>query len=242
MANLSVGIIGQGSFGRFLEQLLPQIMPELVVHSISATKASEEALRSLAQADVVVVCVSIKHYLATMERLVPYLEKHTVLVDVATVKAQTTTWLQEHRAVITYVATHPMFGPASYEKSGNLIAGFRLVVTDHNLSTELYRTMYSRLDQLGIRVIEMGAEEHDQYLAETLFLRHFLAQVVTAADFVRTDIDTVPFGFLMDAVESVREDTELFTDVFDHNPYCKQVIDRLAAATQQVHYKLQHRA
>ena len=238
MANLSVGIIGQGSFGRFLEQLLPQIVPEIVVQSISATKAGEEELRSLAQADVVVVCVSIKHYLATMERLVPYLEKHTVLVDVATVKAQTTTWLQEHRAVITYVATHPMFGPASYEKSGTSIAGFRLVVTDHNLPAAVYQRLQQWLEQIGIHVIEMEAHTHDRYLAETLFLTHFIAQIVTEADFVRTDIDTVSFGFLMDAVESVRDDLSLFQDVYQHNPHCQKVIERLEHAHRRVQSQL----
>ena len=34
----------------------------------------------------------------------------------------------------------------------------------------------------------------------------------------------------MDAVESVRFDTELFKDVYDHNPYCKEVVQRLIDA------------
>lgn len=242
MAKTSVAIIGKGHFGKFLIDLLPKLVSTIEIQSVSARSATDEVLRTVGQADVVIVCVSVKYYVAILERLLPYLSLHTVLVDVATVKAQTTTWLQKKCQGITYVATHPMFGPASFKKSGNSVAGFRLVVTGHNMPAETCEKLHTWLKRLGVRVIEMEAEAHDRYLAETLFLTHFLAQVVTVADFVRTDIDTVSFSFLMDAVDSVREDTELFTDVFDHNPYCKQVIDRLAAATQQVHYKLQHRA
>lgn len=238
MAKISVGVVGQGQFGRFLERLLPQLAPEIEVRSISAREATEESLRFVTQVDAVIVCASISHYLPTMQRLVSHLGNHTILVDVATVKAETTAWLQQQRGSVLYIATHPMFGPASYEKSGNSVADFRLVVTDHNISKELYTNICSRLELLGIRVIEMGAEEHDQYLAETLFLTHFLAQVVTAADFVRTDIDTVSFGFLMDAVESVRDDTALFRDVYAHNPYCKEVVERILRASQTLENSL----
>ena len=208
------------------------------MQSISAREATEEALSILGEANVVIVCVSIKHYLATLKRLLPHLSSQTVLVDVATVKVETTAWLQQHGDKLNYVATHPMFGPSSYKKSGNSVTGFRLVVTDHNIPVETYEKLLSWLECLGMRVIGMDAESHDKYLAETLFLTHFIAQAITAADFVRTDIDTVSFGFLMDAVESVREDTDLFNDVFHHNPYCESIINRLIEAVQQTQQRL----
>ena len=65
-----------------------------------------------------------------------------------------------------------------------------------------------------------------------------MAQVITKAGYKRTEIDTVSFGFLMDAVESVQNDTELFQDVFLFNPYCQKVIDQIDTAEQQVHQLL----
>jgi prephenate dehydrogenase len=90
------------------------------------------------------------------------------------------------------------------------------------------------LKQCGFQVVEMSAEQHDKHVAETLFLTHFIAQVVVRGDFNRTDIDTVSFGGLMDAVESVRHDTELFKDVFRYNPYCKEVLRRFGIAEAEV--------
>jgi prephenate dehydrogenase len=103
----------------------------------------------------------------------------------------------------------------------------------------VYEELQFWVKQLGLVMIEMTAVAHDRYLAETLFLTHYIAQTITAADFVRTTIDTVSFGFLMDAVESVRDDTALFADVFAYNQYCQATIDRLRVATNAVQAELQ---
>ena len=80
----------------------------------------------------------------------------------------------------------------------------------------------------------MSPEEHDKHLAETLFLTHLVGQIIARGEFGRTEIDTVSFGYLMDAVESVKHDTELFQDVFRYNPYCRQVLERFGVAEQAV--------
>lgn len=79
----------------------------------------------------------------------------------------------------------------------------------------------------------MTSDAHDQHLADTLFLTHFIGQTIARAGFTRTEIDTVSFGFLMDAVESVKNDTRLFADVFRYNPYCKETITRLEQAEEE---------
>ena len=81
----------------------------------------------------------------------------------------------------------------------------------------------------------MSAEQHDRHLAETLFLTHFLGQTVARGGFDRTEIDSISFGFLMDAVESVKRDTELFRDVYRYNPFCEEVLRRFEKAEGEVH-------
>jgi prephenate dehydrogenase len=87
----------------------------------------------------------------------------------------------------------------------------------------------------------MTAESHDRLLAETLFLTHYVAQAVARGGFVRTDIDTLSFGFLMDAVESVKNDVDLFRDVFFFNPYCEDIIVRFERAEWELHALLDGR-
>src|SRR4029077_1431406 len=98
------------------------------------------------------------------------------------------------------------------------------------------------LKKCGFDVIEMTAEEHDKHLAETLFLTHFVGQVVARGGFDRTAIDTVSFGYLMDATESVKHDTALFQDVYTFNPYCEEVLKKFEVAEAEVHSLLKNRA
>ena len=235
----SVGIIGYGQFGQFVTTLVQRFFSDVELRICGGRNATAEEWRHTATADVVVVCVPIAHYQQTLNRLADSIAEHTIVLDVATVKGITTEWFQTNQQFSgRYICTHPMFGPASYQKTGGDITGFRIVVTDHNLPPEQYQAICTLLDTLGFRIITMDADAHDRYLAETLFLTHFLAQTVTAANFVRTDIDTVSFGFLMDAVESVRDDVALFRDVYQHNPHCDTVLRRLREAGTQVEQTL----
>jgi prephenate dehydrogenase len=92
----------------------------------------------------------------------------------------------------------------------------------------------SWLQSLGLLTIIMLSDKHDEHLAETLFLTHYVGQIVAEAGFDRTTIDTVSFGFLMDAVESVKNDRQLFLDVWRYNPYCKAMITKFHQAQKNI--------
>ena len=240
----SVGIIGYGQFGAFVHTLTAQFLPSCEVRVYSRRMGNGgdgpfTDLANAAQADVVVLCGSISEFPAQLQDVLEHVRPETVIVDVATVKEYTESVLHEHAPTQPYIATHPMFGPASYEKCDGSVEGFRLVVTGHTLPESQYRALQYWLRSCGLVVISMSAAEHDRYLAETLFLTHYIAQTVTKAAFVRTDIDTVSFGYLMDAVESVRADRSLFQDVFTHNPHCAAVIERYRAAAATIEEQLQ---
>src|SRR3954454_4186864 len=86
--------------------------------------------------------------------------------------------LDEH---MQYVATHPMFGPYSYVKKGKSIDGLRIAIAEHTLSSEQRQKLRDFLESIGLVILETTAQEHDQMLAETLFLTHYIAQVVIPA-------------------------------------------------------------
>ena len=67
-----------------------------------------------------------------------------------------------------------------------------------------------------------------------MFLTHYIGQIVARGGFKRSNIDTISFGSLMDAVDSVRHDTRLFEDVSRYNPYCREVIERFEANYRKV--------
>lgn len=234
----SLGLIGYGHFGAFLHALAQRYLPEAPLKIHSGRRSPDGrlffSLEEVAACDAVVLAVPISAYAATLERIAPYLGAGTVLVDVATVKQHTMGLLQALEPARPYLAMHPMFGPESYARRGDTVDGLRIVITGHSLGPDRYAALRAKLDAVGFSVVEKSAETHDRELAETLFLTHYIGQIVAQGGFERTEIDTVSFGFLMDAVDSVRHDGRLFEEVYRFNSFCREVIERFDASEGQV--------
>jgi len=235
---LSLGLIGYGHFGAFLHVLAQRYLPDATLKIHSSRRAPDGvlyfALEEVAACDAVVLSVPISAYPATLERIAPHLGRDSVIVDIATVKKYTTELLQGLQPPRRFIAMHPMFGPESYAKRDSDVAGLRIVITGHNLAPDQYQAVCAKLTAIGFAIIERSPDAHDKDLAETLFLTHYIGQVIARGGFERTDIDTVSFGYLMDAVDSVRHDRKLFADVCRFNPYCRQVIERFDASDREV--------
>ncbi len=234
----TVGIIGYGSFGALTRTLISRFAPEIEVRVFSSRQEPDGetffSFDEVATCGIVIPCVPIAAFEETIQKLLPLMRPEGIIVDVATVKVHTSEVLTRLAAGRPWLATHPMFGPESYQKRHEDVSGFRIVLTAHTLPQELYAGVAERLRACGFTVVEMTPEQHDKHLAETLFLTHLMGQIVARGAFNRTEIDTVSFGFLMDAVESVKHDTALFQDVFRYNPYCRQVLERVGVAEAEV--------
>jgi len=239
----TVGIVGYGSFGALAHTLFKRFAPSVEVRIFSPDRKPDNkqffSLADTATCDAVILAVPIHSFEEVLLKVIPLAGKDTVIVDIATVKVYTVGLLKKLAQGRRYIATHPMWGPESYEKRAGDVKGFRIVVTDGTLRVEEYAVLTGFLKQCGFDVVEMTAEAHDKQIAETLFLTHLIGQAILEGGFKRTDIDTVSFGYLMDAVESVRRDEKLFRDVFRFNPYCKDVLARFKEAEEKVRGLLQ---
>jgi len=235
----TVGIIGYGSFGALACTLFERFVPRVMVRIFSQEQKPDNtkffSLADTAQCDAVILAVPIHAFEEVLAQVVPLAGKDTVIVDIATVKVHTIALLKKLAKGHRYIATHPMFGPESYEKRAGDVKGFRIVMTDGTLAVEEYTALTQFLKKCGFDVVEMTPEAHDKQIAETLFLTHLIGQTILHGGFGRRDIDTVSFGYLMDAVESVRHDGDLFRDVFNFNPYCKDVLARFNTSEKKVH-------
>ena len=196
---LTIGLIGYGHFGAFLHDLAQRYLPDATLKIHSGRREPDGVqffpLEEVAACDAVVLSVPISAYAATLAKIDPHMRSDGVVIDIATVKKYTMDLLQTARPARPFVAMHPMFGPESYAKREGDVSGLRIVVTGHSLAPSHYAALSEKLAAVGFQVIEMTADAHDQELAETLFLTHYIGQVIAHGGFERTDIDTVSFGF-----------------------------------------------
>ena len=238
MAAETIGILGYGHFGRFLHRMAERFLPDAAVRVHTRNrKPGEGVFTSLAAAvasDYLLLAVPIGAYGQTLTRIKPLLPATAVVIDVATVKLHTGNAIRRILPGQPYVCTHPMFGQESYDKLGGDVTGLRMVATESNLPAKMLSVFWERMRSHGFDVVETTADQHDRDLAETLFLTHYVARVIAKGGFERTEIDTVSFGFLMDAVDAVRRDARLFADVWHHNPYCREVVRRFDVSERAV--------
>lgn len=235
---MTIGIIGYGAFGSFVHELAKHYLPEAVV-KIHSTRNEPDGvtfftIEAVCACDIVVPAVPISALAETFETIGKYARPETIVIDVATVKEYPVGLLAPYEGKFKYIATHPMFGPYSYLKKGKSLSGLKIVICERTVDNSTYQRAGDFMKSLGITILETTAEDHDKTLAETLFLTHLIGQMVTVGGFRRSEIDTVSFGFLMDAVESVQNDTSLFRDVYRYNKYCKEVLGRIVFAYKTV--------
>lgn len=238
----SIGLLGHGAFGAFLEEVINRFSPQVKI-KIHSSHVAEDNTRFFEEADVckcdvLVICCAIRDFEATLRRLLPFIPTTTIIMDVATVKSHTTKLLKELAGDRPHISSHPMFGPEGYKKTNGDMTGYRLVITDSTIPVPDLDRLKVFLNSLGLIILEMTADEHDRYLAESLFLTHYIGQTIKHAGFKRTPIDSVSFGYLMDAVESVQNDERLFHDVYRFNPYCQAVADNFNQSQDSVYKNL----
>lgn len=234
----TVGIIGYGKLGSFLYEFGSKHFPDVEIRVHSRRHEPDDDiffdLKTAAQSDVIFLCAGISEYEERIKTVLEHASPESIFIDVATVKKHTSDLCQKYFEGKRYISTHPLFGPDTYKKYKNKIDGFQIVVTDYALKNDAYQTLKSQFSEFGFSVIEMTADEHDKRLAETLFLTHFIGRSIMKGGFTNTEIDTLSFQYLMDAVDSVKDDKKLFEEVYKYNPYCRKVIDDFNKAQQGV--------
>ena len=237
----TIGILGHGQFGSFIAALSHKYFPNLIVKIHSSRREPDGttffSFEDTCASDLLVLTVPIAAYESTIQKIQPHLGDRTIVCDVATVKTHTVELLKQY-GIKKYIATHPMFGPFSYEKKGSSLEGLRIALCESSLSEAETELVSKFLTEAGLIVLQMTPGEHDKRVAETLFLTHLIGQTVHRGGFERTAIDTVSFGYLMDAVESVAHDDVLFKDVYTYNPYCKDVLRRFENSQSAVQRSL----
>ncbi len=245
----SFGIVGYGRFGRALAELFVEAGHDVLVHDSAPEAVADAEPNAAVQAapslpalsrsvDCVVVAVPVPTTGAVLRALRPHLRAEQVVMDVGSVK----TGPSEDLAVtlgaeIPWVATHPLFGPASLALGERPL---RVVVCPNRQHPAAVAQVVALWRRLGCEVLEQDAHEHDRLMAATHALAFFVAKGLLDAG-AAFDVPHAPPSArgLARTLRAVRSDAgHLLTVLHRANPYAEPLRVRLIEALTALHERL----
>lgn len=242
---MKVAIIGTGAMGRWLVSFAKQNLGEVVLADAIAAKAERVAtefgvnFRSVpeaaAEAELVLVAVPISKTPDVIKSLAGQVQRGTLLADVSSVKSDVIEAMQTIEAKVELVSLHPLFGPGATSVKGKDFVAIPVK------PGKRYAALKHRLLELGARVTEMEAEDHDRLMAIIQCMTHFVLLAYLNAfksmkELKRAEkLRTPMFATLLDLAKTVLAgNPELYGEIQVHNRYARVVRSSLLEACRSL--------
>lgn len=217
----TVGIIGFGSFGRFLAEKLSSHASVLVYSKGAKPNTWSASLAQVAQCNYVILAVPLQSYPDIISQLQGRLADNTVIIDVCSVKQQPIALLQQAFVTQPIVATHPMFGPESASVS---MKGHTIVMCPEVSDPKAYKQVVLFAHMLGLQIVELTCEQHDKDIAVVQGLTFFVAQALVNMGVHDQILHTATFQRLLNLADIERHHSkELFATIQLGNDHTARV-------------------
>ncbi|HVR30251.1 MAG TPA: prephenate dehydrogenase [Thermoanaerobaculia bacterium] len=234
----TLGIVGFGSFGRFMVQHLRsrfsiRVHDRLDVEDEAAQLGVRSApLHEVAASEILVLAVPVQNMEDVLRDLrgVPRLPE--LVMDVGSVKVKPLDLMSRHLPKrVEVVGSHPMFGPQSGRHG---IAGLKVVLCP--LRTRRLARIRDLLErELRLEVMEMSPEKHDSEMAYIQGLTHWIAKALREIKLPDLSLATPAYRHLLKIEENLREDSAaLFRTIQAENPFAAGARAELMAKLREI--------
>jgi prephenate dehydrogenase len=239
---MNIGVYGLGRFGSLWASLLS------AEHTVKAYNRSHKLKippgvmrvekKELFDCEILFLCVSISSMEEVLLSIRDDIKENTIIADTCSVKVYPTKLMEQLLpANVPILGTHPMFGPDSAQYG---VKGLPIVTTPVRLSDDEYRRCLTIFERLGLRIIELSADQHDEQAAYTQGVTHFIGRVLEDLSLKETTIGTVGFNKLLEIIDQTCNDPwQLFIDLQRLNPYTKQMRKSLNKSLDKIMKKLE---
>jgi prephenate dehydrogenase len=239
-----IGIIGFGRFGELTARYLAEDFDVLVFNrtdkseEIKAIGGRAASLRSICQQKIVILCVPISTLKDVLREIGPLLKRDVLVVDVCSVKVYPTQWMKELLPeTVSILATHPIFGPDSASDS---LKDRKIFLSPIRIGKKQYQKIKTYLASKELVLIESTPEDHDEQIAISLALTHFIGRTLSEYGAARLGIDSEGYKRLLHILEVVEHDTwQLFYDMHRYNPYAKEKRAAFMQAMQKINEQIE---
>jgi prephenate dehydrogenase len=186
---------------------------------------------------LVILCVPISAFKTVLEEIGPLLKKDAVVIDVCSVKVYPTRWMKASLPeTVSILATHPIFGPDSAADS---LKDRKIFLSPVRIGKSPYQKIKNYLASKKLVLIESTPEDHDEQIAVSLALTHFIGRTLSEFSAAPLGIDSEGYKRLLHILEVVENDTwQLFYDMHHFNPYAEEKRAAFMQAMQKINDQL----
>ncbi len=235
---ISIGIIGHGNFGELLARTLEKYWGGAEIKIFEPRKKIDGenffALKDVASQELLFPCVPISVIPKVLESLRDYISDKTTIVDVCSVKIFPIECAKKILPQTRLIATHPMYGPDS-TFDGTDFCGRKMAIYNISADKKLYEIYKKFWKNLGVEMVEMTPNRHDELSAFSQAYIHFIGKIGEKMNIKETSIDTKSFSFFCNALTMMNSDSEeLFRDMMTKNPYAKTMRKEFQRTLNQI--------
>ena len=136
-------------------------------------KTTTDFKEAVADADQILICVSINAIEEVIKTIAPALHKGQVVMDICSIKEAPVKTMHENIKGALVLGTHPVFGPGS-----NGVKHKAYILTPTNAKEEKFAEEFKKwLEQEEAHVFVMSPKKHDELMSVVLGLPHFIGLV-----------------------------------------------------------------
>lgn len=250
---MTVGVYGLGRFGRLWAELLSNSCSVVAYdrfHRLSIPQVTPVAEEDLLKTDALFLTVAISAIDEVCQRLAAMIARHReaapLILDCCSVKIKPLEAMQRRfQTAVEILGTHPMFGPDSLHDLHHLPypaeQNLKIVLCKGRISPQKMQLWRHQFSSLGMKVVEMTAEEHDCEAACTQGLTHLIGRILQNLHLRNTIMATNGYCRLQDLVTQTGNDSwQLFYDLHNYNPYSEEMRQNLLKSFNEICYLLNH--
>jgi prephenate dehydrogenase len=240
----TVSVYGYGRFGKFWADLLKKDF-HVKVYSRRGLKPDEVSegveitnLEDLHNCDAIFYCVAISSFEQVLINSKSFCRKETLFFDTCSVKMEPVRWMKTHLPQGSkIIATHPMFGPDSYSSSQTKLP---MVMSNVSVSDTEFEEWTSFFAKLNLAIEIMAPETHDEIVAYSQGITHYIGRVLSDLNLQPTSISTLGYSKLLEIIQQTCNDSwQLFIDLQRFNPFTKKMRIDLHQSIEKIYSSLE---
>jgi len=199
-------------------------------------KLTTDFKEAVADADQVLICVSINAFEEVVKTISPALHQGQVVMDICSVKETPVKIMHEKIKGSLVLGTHPVFGPGS-----NGVKHKAYILTPTNAKEKKFAEEFKKwLEQEEAHVFIMSPKKHDELMSIVLGLPHFLGlaaceTLLEQKDFQETkEVAGTTYRMLFTLAEATALETpELYASLETNLPRLGKVEDQFMAKAKE---------